>query len=205
MAEGPSMEKALKFDRLRAEAKGFDLKIDDDQKDNPALDMERPWGGYVRFHPECLDAFREAYWSKDLSPYWEAVLNDLWQKLSREQRRLPLDAKLLVMEPGKRLSLQLHRRRSELWRVVEGPVTIVTGTSPEKLTETQLRPGEVVWIPCCRLHRAAAPALSWGVLAEFWHHTDAEPSNEYDIERYDDDVRLDICIAGPWQEWHKEA
>lgn len=175
-------DRELRFNRIEAEAQGFGLRIGEVNK------KQKPWGGFVLFERTSLDAFRRAYWQKGISPYWHDVLAALWQVQDREQRELPLDAKLLLLEPGKRFSLQAHERRSELWRVIEGPVLIVLGESEEELHDIEVRPGEVVRIPSRHLHRAAAPALHWGVIAEFWHHDDPRnPSAEDDIIRYADD------------------
>jgi len=177
-----SRDRALRFDRIEAEAVGFGLKVREVNK------KEKPWGGFVLFEHESLNAFRKAYWLRGISPYWQQVLAELWKAQDRDQRGLPLDAKLLLLEPGKRFSLQAHEKRSELWRVIEGPVVIIMGQNEEEVSEVEVRAGEIIRIPRGRLHRAAAPALHWGVLAEFWHHDDPrDPSCEEDILRYADD------------------
>jgi mannose-6-phosphate isomerase-like protein (cupin superfamily) len=178
-----SWDREFKFRRIIAEAKGFGLRITEvNQK-------RKPWGGYVKFHPNDLDDFRKAYWRTALSFHWQHVLRKLWRAAEEEQQRgLPLDAKLLLLEPGERFSLQSHQRREELWRVIDGPVVVVLGESEEDLHDIELRPGEVIRIPQGRLHRAAAPPSSWGVIAEFWYHGDPQrPSNEKDVIRYEDD------------------
>jgi len=177
-----SRDRELRFNRIEAEAAGFGLKIMEVNK------KPKPWGGFVRFERDSLAAFRRAYWQKGLSPYWQGVLARVWEAQDREQRELSLDAKLLLLEPGKRFSLQAHERRSELWRVIEGPVLLVLGNSEEELHDIEMRPGEVVRIRSGQLHRAAAPALHWGAIAEFWHHDDpADPSTEDDVLRFADD------------------
>ncbi len=182
MSDYWSRDRELRFNRIEAEAAGFGLKVMEVNK------KPKPWGGFVRFERDSLDAFRRAYWHKGLSPYWQQVLADVWAVQDRDQRALPLDAKLLLLEPGKRFSLQAHRRRSELWRVIEGPVLIVFGENDEELYDIEVRPGEVIRIRSGQLHRAAAPALHWGVIAEFWHHDDpAAPSTEDDVIRHADD------------------
>lgn len=177
-----SRDRELRFNRIEAEARGFGLRVMEINK------KTKPWGGFVRFKHDSLEAFRQAYWEKGLSPYWQRVVSEVWQIQLREQRKLPLDSKLLLLEPGKRFSLQAHERRSELWRVIEGPVLIVFGDNEENLHDLEVRPGEVIRIRSGQLHRAAAPALHWGVIAEFWHHDDPlNPSSEDDILRFADD------------------
>lgn len=186
MADYWSSDRELRFSRIIAEAKGFGLIT------REVCARERPWGGYLLFDnsAESLNAFRDAYWRKWLSPQWEAELERLWQE-NRERPELPLEAKLLLLEPGKRFSLQTHERRDEVWRVIEGPVMVVVGDYEDDLNTLELRPGEIIRIDHGTLHRAAAPALHWAVLAEFWHHTDPNnPSDEKgDVVHYADDYR----------------
>lgn len=171
-------DKKVRFERVRAEARGFGLEIEEE-------DDARPWGGYVRFTAGSLDAFLEAYWRTFLIDYWRTLLDDY---LGRLPPGTSLGAKLLLVAPGQRLSLQSHERRAELWRVLEGPIVVVTGTTEENVSDREMRPGEVIRIPCKHLHRLAAPPAGWAVVAEIWLHTNpGKPSEEDDIARYDDD------------------
>ncbi len=184
MSDYWSRDREQRFSRIEAEAAGFGLKI------READARKRPWGGYVRFTRDSLPAFRRAYWRRWISPYWRSEIAKLWrQHIQRPE--LPLDAKLLLLEPGKRFSLQAHQRRDEFWRVIEGPVLVVIGEDEDNLRTLQLGAGEVIRIRAGQLHRAAAPALHWGVIAEFWRHTDPNnPSDEKeDIIHYADDYR----------------
>lgn len=181
MAGTGSRERATKFARVEAEARGFGLEIVE-------MDQDRPWGGFVRFHRDSLGAFRKAYWERGLGEHWREMLAGIWAELETSGRDLHLDAKLLLLAPGERLSLQSHERRSELWRVLEGPVTMVIGSDPEALRDHDVRAGEVVRIPCGCCHRGAAPLTGWAVVAEFWRHEDPDnPTDEADIIRYADD------------------
>ncbi len=183
MANYWSSDRELRFSRIIAEAAGFGLKT------REICERARPWGGYLLFENESLEAFRDAYWRKWISPQWGAELARLWEE-GRERPEWPFEAKLLLLEPGKRFSLQTHERRDELWRVIEGPVTVVIGDYEDDLNTLEMRPGEVIRIGCGQLHRAAAPALHWAVLAEFWHHTPGgKPSDEKDVIHYADDYR----------------
>lgn len=165
MSEEPSREKELRFARLMAEARGFGLEVRE-------VDSTRPWGGYIRFSRASLASFLSAY----------------WHDVHVRHADLDLDAKLLLVAPGQRLSLQAHAKRSELWRVLEGPVLVITGKDERDLAERLYRPIELLTIPCRRLHRLAAPVTGWGVVAECWQHEDPrDPSNEADIFRYADD------------------
>ena len=162
-------DKELRFARQMAEARGFGLDVRE-------VDSTKPWGGYIRFSRASLGAFLSAY----------------WRGIHVKDADLDLDAKLLLVAPGERLSLHAHERRSELWRVLEGPVVVSLGTGEAALEERLMRPVEVVTLPCGHLHRLTAPDDSWGVVAEFWQHENpADPSDESDIVRYADDYGRD--------------
>ena len=177
-------DEKVRFQRIRAEARGFGLKI-------KKIDEHRPWGGFVRFTHGSVDGFLEAYWRTFLIDYWRQHLREYLRRVRTAKPAVGIDAKLLLVAPGQRLSLQAHEGRSELWRVLEGPVVVVTGTTEEKVSDREVRPGEVVRIACRHLHRLAAPPSGWGVVAEIWEHEDfADPSDEDDITRYDDDYWL---------------
>lgn len=181
MSSCMSREKKQRFARIMQEAEEFGLEVAEVNKD-------KPWGGYVRFSQDSLAGFRDAYWRALLSEHWQRELDRCFRDAYASQDGPSLDAKLLLVAPGERLSLQSHERRSELWRVIEGPVIFVLGTSLENLSDREVQPGEVLKIPCGSLHRLAAPAGSWALVAEFWQHEDpANPSDEDDITRYDDD------------------
>ena len=56
--------------------------------------------------------------------------------------------KRLTVEPGKRLSLQKHRFRSEHWVVVAGKALVTVGNK-----QTLLNPNQSVYIPLGEMHR----------------------------------------------------
>lgn len=156
------------FSRVLAEARGFGMTVVEEFSK-----ADTPWGGYVRISEDSLPAFFEAYWKGIEVP--------------QPAPGLKLDPKLLLVAPGARLSLQFHHRRSEHWRVVAGPVCIVTGDSKETLEDKSYAPGDVLRIPCGRMHRLVG-LDGWGLVAEIWQHTDpANPSGEADIVRVEDD------------------
>ncbi|MBI2842168.1 MAG: phosphoheptose isomerase [Armatimonadetes bacterium] len=156
---------ALVFNRILAEAKGFGLTIADQ-------DFNRPWGGFLRFAEGDLERFFKAY--------WQGV--DTGEGVGRR------DPKVLIVAPAQRLSLQLHHRRSELWRVLDGPVLVVHGPDLEHLVEDVLNTGDVIHLDCGEMHRLAGSLTSWGRVAEIWEHRDQDrPSDESDIVRIQDD------------------
>jgi len=155
----------LVFKRIRAEAKGFGLEVADQ-------DFKRPWGGFLRFSEDCLPDFFHAY--------WQGV--DTGKAVGRR------DPKVLLVAPAQRLSLQLHHRRSELWRVLDGPVLVIHGPDEKNLQEDVLFAGDVIHLDCGEMHRLAGDLTSWGRVAEIWEHVDPNnPSDESDIVRVQDD------------------
>jgi mannose-6-phosphate isomerase-like protein (cupin superfamily) len=87
--------------------------------------------------------------------------------------------KRIVVRPGKRLSLQRHKHRSEHWTVVKGePLVTVDGK------EMRLAPGDSIGIPLGAQHRIANPGEIDVVFIEVQTgHSFAEQ----DIERFEDD------------------
>ena len=158
-------QSALVFKRISAEAKGFGLEVVDQ-------DFKRPWGGFLRFSEDCLPDFFEAY----------------WQGVDTGKAHGRRDPKVLLVAPAQRLSLQLHHRRSELWRVLDGPVLVIHGPDQKNLQEDVLFAGDVIHLDCGEMHRLAGNLTSWGRVAEIWEHVDpANPSDESDIVRVQDD------------------
>lgn len=158
-------QSGLVFHRILAEAKGFGLEIADQ-------DFKRPWGGFLRFSEDSLQSFFDAY----------------WQGVDTGKAHGRRDPKVLIVAPAQRLSLQLHHRRSELWRVLDGPVLIVHGPDEEHLVSDLMFPGDVIHLECGEIHRLCGALECWGRVAEIWEHTDTNnPSDESDIVRLQDD------------------
>jgi len=87
--------------------------------------------------------------------------------------------KRIVVYPGKRLSLQRHRRRAEHWFIVCGDVTV---TRDEE--EYRLRDGESIDIGRGATHRVMNPGTKNAVFIEI---QTGDYFGEDDIERFDDD------------------
>jgi len=161
-------QKQFIYDRTQAEARGFGLEIVQEHSS-----ADKPWGGYLRIAESSLPRFYAAY--------WQGV--DVPQPAGGQH----LDPKILIVAPGARLSLQYHHRRSEHWRVLDGPVKIVKGDDGATLQEIVSQPGDVVRIPQGQWHRLVG-LDTWGRVAEIWEHTDAtQPTDENDIVRVQDD------------------
>lgn len=87
--------------------------------------------------------------------------------------------KLVEVGPGKRLSLQRHRLRSEHWVVVQGEAKITNGRNMLYLNEN-----ESTYIPKRNVHRLENPRKQILKIIE----VQCGPSLfESDIERFDDD------------------
>jgi mannose-6-phosphate isomerase-like protein (cupin superfamily) len=87
--------------------------------------------------------------------------------------------KRIVVEPGKRLSLQRHAHRKEHWTVISGsPVVTRDGD------EIQLSPGQSIDIPLGARHRVFNPGREPVVFIEVQM---GDYFGEDDIERFEDD------------------
>ena len=136
-------------------------------------DSDRPWGGYFVIEEEQAPEFAKFYFDN-------IPMKDL-------QISGKLSPKILLVEPGKRLSWQYHHRRAEIWKVLEGPVGVITSDTDEEGPLETYATGELVRLNQGERHRLVG-LKKWGILAEIWQHTDADnPSDEEDIVRLQDD------------------
>ena len=87
--------------------------------------------------------------------------------------------KRIVVNPGKRLSLQRHQRRAEHWYVIQGEALVTRGDE-----EIKVPAGQAVDIPRAAWHRVRNPGK--GDLA-FIEVQVGEYFGEDDIERKEDD------------------
>lgn len=138
-----------------------------------SFDFDRPWGGFFVLDESQADLFIETYF-----PTYKKEDLMLGNKLS---------PKILVVEPGKRLSWQYHHRRAEIWRVVEGEVGVVMSDTNEEKEVNAFEAGDIIVLSTGQRHRLVG-LKDWGVVAEIWQHTDtSNPSDEDDIVRLQDD------------------
>jgi mannose-6-phosphate isomerase len=139
------------------------------------VDEHKPWGAYYRLADDCAEQFVAEYFPGK-------TVEELGQGGS-------LSPKFLLFEPGKKLSLQYHERRAEIWHVIEGELrAAVSDTDDEGEWNTYKAGAELSYGALAR-HRAGAPeGGDWVVVAEIWQHTDVlNPTNEEDIVRLKDD------------------
>ena len=136
-------------------------------------DLERPWGGFFVLEEKDAQRFSNIYFEG----YDVASLRKAGK----------LSPKILLVKPQARLSWQYHHRRAETWRVISGPVGVIRSFNDEQKPMIMHYEGANITIKKGERHRLIG-LDTWGVVAEFWQHTDAmSPSNEDDIVRLQDD------------------
>ena len=154
------------FETIHIKLQNQGLRID-------RYDLERPWGGFYVLDENQAQEFADIY----------------FEGLNVGPLRIAgkLSPKILLVKPEARLSWQYHHRRAETWRVVEGPVGIVRSTTDEEGELISYKAGETIVLEKGERHRLIG-LENWGVVAEFWQHTDPDhPSDEDDIVRVQDD------------------
>ena len=154
------------FETIHIKLQNQGLRID-------RYDLERPWGGFYVLDENQAQEFADIYFEGlDVGPLRIAG---------------KLSPKILLVKPEARLSWQYHHRRAETWRVVEGPVGIVRSATDEEGELISYKAGETIVLEKGERHRLIG-LENWGVVAEFWQHTDPDhPSDEDDIVRVQDD------------------
>lgn len=136
-------------------------------------DRNRPWGGFY-----VIDEEQAARFAAHFFP--GVNIEDI--KISGK-----LSPKILIVAPKQRLSWQYHLRRAEIWRCIDGPVAVMTSLSDEEKERHVLQNGDVIRLQQGERHRLMG-LNGWGIVAEIWQHTnDADPSDEDDIIRLQDD------------------
>ena len=136
-------------------------------------DYERPWGGFLVINENQAQEFSDEFFKG-------VDVNKL--KIGGK-----LSPKILIVEPGSRLSWQYHDRRSEIWQVFKGTVGIVKSFTDVENEMRLYNEGEQIVLEQGERHRLIGQD-SFAVVAEIWQHTDAyRPSDEDDIIRVQDD------------------
>ncbi len=137
------------------------------------IDRERPWGGFFVIDENDSDKFIQHFFP-------EINKDDLLEGAK-------LSPKILLVEPGKKLSWQYHHRRAEIWKLVQGKAAVATSDTDKEKDTQVLNIGDTVKLKQGERHRLIG-LDEWGVVAEIWMHTDPNnPSNEDDIVRLQDD------------------
>ncbi|MBC7764696.1 phosphoheptose isomerase [Microbacteriaceae bacterium] len=143
------------------------------------VDDERPWGGFVRFDYKDGDTF----------------VNEFFPEVDPVEARLgnpdaELSPKILLVEPGQRLSWQLHHRRAERWAFLTDGA-YYKSSDPEEMGElVEAKAGDVVQFEAGECHRLVGAEAGVTLVAEIWQHTEKDkPSDEDDIVRLQDDYK----------------
>lgn len=141
--------------------------------DVSSTDTQRPWGGFFVIDESSTETFIQQFFPK----YDIDSIKQFGSKLS---------PKILIVGPEEELSWQYHHRRAELWKCVAGPAGFrrsLDNTQSEVITLTQ---NDIVQFAPGERHRLVGTS-TWGIIAEFWQHTDPDqPSDEDDIVRLAD-------------------
>ena len=138
-----------------------------------SYDENRPWGGFFVIEEEDAQRFSDVY--------FDGLSIEGLRKAGK------LSPKILIVQEQARLSWQYHNRRAETWRVIKGTVGVVRSSNDTEGEVEMFKEGEVIILEKGERHRLIG-LDDWGVVAEFWQHTDAiNPSNEEDIVRVQDD------------------
>lgn len=136
-------------------------------------DENRPWGGFFVIDEMQSDLFLQEFFS-EINPKDILITNKL-------------SPKILIVEPGKKLSWQYHFRREELWKVIGGEVGIVRSETDKENEIDFFAKGSIIKLKRGERHRLVG-LDNWALIAEIWQHTDEKhPSNEEDIVRLQDD------------------
>lgn len=154
------------FEKVRQEVLNLGLIIE-------SFDFNRPWGGFFVIDEKQAQEFANVY--------FKGFNVDMLRVSGK------LSPKILLVKPGARLSWQYHHRRAETWKVITGPVGIVKSNDDTEGEIINYQNGEILVLKQGERHRLIG-LDNWGVVAEFWQHTDVEyPSDEEDIVRLKDD------------------
>ncbi|TXH26333.1 MAG: phosphoheptose isomerase [Cyclobacteriaceae bacterium] len=136
-------------------------------------DFNRPWGGFFVLDEKDAPAFAAKYFQEE-----DLATLKIAGKLS---------PKILIVAEQKRLSWQYHFRRAEIWKLIAGTAGVMISDTDEQGSVKRLSIGEIVRLPKGQRHRLVG-LDGWGIVAEIWQHTDAaNPSDENDIVRLQDD------------------
>ena len=101
-----------------------------------------------------------------------------WGKFRSYPHRAAGSLKIITVSPGRALSLQYHRRRSEFWVVLDAGLEMTLGKRVWRP-----RRGEEIFIPCRTPHRLRCIGRRPGRVMELW----IGRSSEGDIVRLQDD------------------
>lgn len=109
-----------------------------------------------------------------------------WGRFEQYVINSPVTVKIITVDPGCRLSLQWHRNRGEMWRVLDAPLVVTVG---ERTWSAD--PEELIWIPEGQIHRVANDGPAPARLLEIAFGD----FDEDDITRIEDDYGRPPTVA----------
>lgn len=101
-----------------------------------------------------------------------------WGRFDQYSHDETTTVKVITVDPGERLSLQRHERRSEYWIVLDGPVDVTVGGD-----SWTAQTGDKIWIERGEKHRMGNSCAQPVRVLELAYGT----FDEDDIERLEDD------------------
>lgn len=106
-----------------------------------------------------------------------------WGRFQSFVTNEPVTVKVITVEPGKRLSLQRHQHRAEMWQVLDmAPLDVTVGERTWSASQ-----GEQIWIPLGAVHRLGNSGVEPARILEIGFGY----FDENDIERLEDDFSRD--------------
>ena len=155
------------YSSIEEKIKGLRFKI-------VSKDLDRPWGAFFVIQEEQAQDFADYFF------------NGIDVNTLRVEGKL--SPKILIVNPGERLSWQYHHRRAEIWQVYKGEVGIIRSKDNTEGKLVRFGEGEQVRLAQGERHRLIG-LDDYGIVAEIWQHTDSVPSDEEDIIRVEDDYK----------------
>ena len=155
------------YKTVRSELESFGLSVVE-------ADFNRPWGGFLVIDENQAQVFADRF-------FGGVDIEDL--KINGK-----LSPKILVVNPGVRLSWQYHNRRAEIWQIYRGTVGVVRSDDDIQGPIVEFKEGDKVKLAQGERHRLIGLS-DFGVVAEIWQHTGENPSDEEDIVRVQDDFK----------------
>lgn len=129
---------------------------------------DKPWGLTMGVCDESIDKFLNTFFPQ--------------YKLLKRQ----VSPRFLLVNANSYLSWQWHSRRSELWKVVKGPVGIVLSENDVQ-TEVIIKNTEDIIIVDQKIRHRLFGLKDFAIVAEVWINLDiSNPSNAEDIVRVED-------------------
>lgn len=147
------------------------MKIHGQEYKISGYDLDRPWGEFYYIHQDDLHRFIDNHFS-DLKNTIDVTKN--------------ISPKILVVNPGKKLSWQYHERRKEIWSIIKGPVQIIRSFDNKQSNIFIAETNDLIVLEREERHRLIG-LNDIAVIAELWIHTDEQLSDELDIIRIEDD------------------